>query len=68
MAAMMLLTVLALAALVVFLVRATASGSPPAAPPRVSPDEILAERLARGEIDEEEYQRRIRLLRDAGTR
>lgn len=68
MAAMMLLTVLAVAALVVFLVRTTASGGRPPVPPQRSPDEILAERLARGEIDEDEYQRRIRLLHDTGTR
>ncbi len=28
------------------------------------PDEILAERFARGEIDDEEYRRRVALLRE----
>ncbi|MEV7009175.1 hypothetical protein [Streptosporangium sp. NPDC051022] len=30
---------------------------------RTRPDEILAERLARGEIDSEEYKQRLELLR-----
>ncbi|MFI9201609.1 SHOCT domain-containing protein [Streptomyces sp. NPDC053048] len=32
-------------------------------PPPSSPEQILAERYARGEIDEEEYQRRLATLR-----
>ncbi|MFI9025213.1 SHOCT domain-containing protein [Streptomyces sp. NPDC053560] len=35
-------------------------GIPPA---HQTPQQVLAERLARGEIDEEEYQRRLRALR-----
>lgn len=31
-----------------------------------SPEQILAERFARGEIDEEEYQRRLTALRSSG--
>jgi putative membrane protein len=31
-----------------------------------SPERLLAERFARGEIDEEEYQRRLAALRAAG--
>jgi putative membrane protein len=31
-------------------------------PPRSTPDEILRERFARGEIDAEEYERRLTLL------
>ena len=32
-----------------------------------TPQEVLAERYARGEIEEEEYERRLRTLRDAGS-
>lgn len=40
---------------------------PPARPSRPAPPEQpLAERFARGEIDEEEYRRRLAALRDAG--
>jgi Short C-terminal domain len=36
-----------------------------AAPPRPSdPEELLAARFARGEIDEDEYQRRLAVLRE----
>ncbi|MBA2948903.1 SHOCT domain-containing protein [Streptomyces himalayensis] len=31
-----------------------------------APEQTLAERFARGEIDEEEYRRRLAVLRDAG--
>ncbi|GAA0415338.1 SHOCT domain-containing protein [Streptomyces luteireticuli] len=37
-------------------------GSPPAA----SAEQILAERFARGEIDEEEYRLRLEVLRSTG--
>ncbi|WP_190157989.1 SHOCT domain-containing protein [Streptomyces litmocidini] len=33
--------------------------------PTASAEQILGERLARGEIDEEEYRRRLSALRDA---
>lgn len=33
-------------------------------PPRRNADDILAERFARGEIDDEEYRRRVALLRE----
>src|SRR5215471_11496632 len=44
------------------------SGQPPAAPPRSpdspqAPERLLAERFARGEIDEEEYRQRRAVLR-----
>ncbi|MER5911381.1 SHOCT domain-containing protein [Streptomyces sp. NPDC001982] len=32
-----------------------------------SAEELLAERFARGEIDEDEYQRRLRVLRSSGA-
>jgi len=48
------------------------SGQPPAAPPPPqsaesppSPERLLAERFARGEIDEEEYRQRLAVLRGA---
>lgn len=31
-----------------------------------SPEQLLAERFARGDIDEEEYQRRLAALRSSG--
>ncbi|GGN84893.1 hypothetical protein GCM10011579_075370 [Streptomyces albiflavescens] len=34
---------------------------------QTSPEQLLAERFARGEIDEEEYQRRLRVLRSHGA-
>ncbi|ALV38568.1 hypothetical protein AS200_14845 [Streptomyces sp. CdTB01] len=41
--------------------------TPPWAPPAPSsPEQLLAERFARGEIDEEEYQRRLRVLHSSG--
>jgi putative membrane protein len=50
------------------------SGQPPEAPPpqtppaSQTPEQLLAERFARGEIDEEEYQRRLAVLRGEGQR
>jgi putative membrane protein len=39
------------------------------APPASTPDQVLAERYARGEIDDEEYTRRLQVLaaRRTGT-
>ena len=49
------------------------SGQPPAEPSspqppasRQSPEELLAERFARGEIDEDEYRQRLAVLRGEG--
>jgi putative membrane protein len=39
----------------------------PTAPARESAEQVLAERFARGEIDEDEYRRRLATLRGAGT-
>jgi putative membrane protein len=47
---------------VVALVRYLASGDR-AAGPRLTPEQLLAERFARGEIDEEEYHQRLTILR-----
>ena len=60
MSVMMLVFWGGLIALVVFLVRGGRSRSPE--PPR-TPDEMLADRFARGEIDDEEFTRRRELLR-----
>jgi putative membrane protein len=38
-------------------------GRPPSAGPPPSAEQLLAERYARGEIDDEEYQRRLATLR-----
>jgi putative membrane protein len=52
--------------LVRFLARSDQAG--PARPvDRPSAEQILAERFARGEIDEEEYRRRLETLRAAGS-
>lgn len=55
---------------IVLLVRYTARGAHTAArtghPP--TPQHLLAERFARGEIDEEEYIRRLRVLGGGPTR
>ncbi|MFF5470748.1 SHOCT domain-containing protein [Streptomyces achromogenes] len=40
------------------------SGGFGARPPDASPEQLLAERFARGEIDEDEYRRRLSVLRD----
>jgi putative membrane protein len=64
MSIMMVLLVGLLVALVVWLVRSTSQpsrGAPPAA--TSSAEQVLAERFARGEIDEEEFTRRRALLR-----
>ncbi|HVU74565.1 MAG TPA: SHOCT domain-containing protein [Mycobacteriales bacterium] len=57
-------------ALVVWLVRRsrtepTAAGSG-SRPTSTGPDEVLAERFARGEIDEDEFSRRRELLHSGG--
>ncbi len=71
---LMSLTMLAFLALVawgVFLVwRSTAhphsAGAEQQSTVRQSPEEILAERLARGEIDADEYRARLDALRSSG--
>jgi putative membrane protein len=51
-----------IAAVAVFVVRRRRRWRPPAG----SPEEILAERYARGEISTEEYQERLAVLRETG--
>lgn len=63
-----IVVLVSLVGLMVFaIVRATAaSQSPPTvtpAPPRAGAEQILAERLARGEIDPAEYRQRLEALR-----
>ena len=58
-----LLGLVLVVAVVVILVRAASTGSGGASD-RESPEEILKRRFARGEIDEDEYQKRLRALRE----
>ncbi|SFD94375.1 putative membrane protein [Blastococcus tunisiensis] len=51
-----------LLALVVVLVRSLNRSAGQAQGPRPSPEQLLGERFARGEIDEEEYRRRLAAL------
>jgi putative membrane protein len=44
--------------------RRPSDGSPTG--PRPTPEQVLAERFARGEIDEEEYRRRLEALHSSG--
>ncbi|BCJ50161.1 hypothetical protein Asp14428_16360 [Actinoplanes sp. NBRC 14428] len=60
---LMILTVALLATLVVALVRPLAGPGP--ADPVGHAEEILADRLARGEISSEEYEQRLHVLRAA---
>jgi putative membrane protein len=62
-----LLLVALLIAAGLLVVRAARHAGGPAGPPS-SPERILAERYARGEIDEEEYRRRLETLQHAGAR
>ena len=54
---------------IVVLVRYTGRVTHPSTPPTEgpTPQQVLAERFARGEIDEEEYRRRLQVLVDACT-
>src|SRR5262245_34055803 len=58
------LIIVGIVALVRYLSR---SGQPSGVPPagRPTPDQVLAERFARGEIDEDEYRQRLDTLRTA---
>ena len=51
--------------LAVVLVRGLNRTAGPADAPRPSPERLLAERFARGEIDEDEYRRRLATLTGA---
>jgi putative membrane protein len=57
--------VLLIAVIVVLMRWLDRSGQRPTEPPTApSAEQILADRLARGQIDETEYRRRIAMLRD----
>lgn len=58
-----LLFLLLIGVLVWVLVRGFGSGPASAAPSSRSPEDILKERYARGEIDRDEYERRLSDLR-----
>jgi putative membrane protein len=53
-------------ALVRYTRRDAPQGREPAGPPPPRPERLLAERFARGEIDEDEYHQRLTSLRAAG--
>jgi putative membrane protein len=55
---------------IVTLVRYTGRGGQPATQANhgPTPQQVLADRFARGEIDEDEYTRRLQVLTTAGTR
>jgi putative membrane protein len=57
--------VLAIAAAVRYLDRKRGESFPPPPPPPTA-EQVLAERFARGEIDADEYRRRLDTLRQAG--
>ncbi len=61
------LVIAAVAAVVRYLGRPLQQApTPPAQPYPPTPEQVLADRFARGEIDEEEYRRRIEVLRHPG--
>lgn len=64
------LVIVAIVALVRFSTGSSQTRSLPAPPPLYteSPEQILAGRFARGEIDEAEYQHRLGILRGAAPR
>jgi putative membrane protein len=58
MAFWMILGIVLIGALVWAILRSESRQATPPSPSRPSPSDILAERFARGEIDEDEYRRR----------
>jgi len=55
----------ALGLVVWFVARGTPRGQAPLGqPPRESPEQVLKGRFARGEIDENEYRQRMKVLQD----
>jgi len=65
MSAMMLVFWASVIVLVVWAARSFHSGDRQAGSPGAGPDEVLAERYALGEIDDEEFHRRRELLHSA---
>ena len=73
MSLMMLVFWGALISLVVWLVRSArpeprSHTTPPSTPPSAHAEEVLSDRFARGEIDDEEFTRRRELLHSGSTR
>jgi len=65
----MALSVAVLIVLVVVIIRLAAGGSGRwAAPSQRPPEDLLRERFARGEIDEDEYRQRLAVLEEHGPR
>ncbi|MGF7125156.1 SHOCT domain-containing protein [Rhodococcus sp. BE178] len=66
MALVMIAILVVIVLMVIVVARALTSTAqpPPSPPPSDTPEQLLAQRMARGEIDEDEYQRKLGLLRD----
>ncbi len=65
------LIIVGIVALIRFSSGATNTGNtaaPPVTPQTLSPEQVLANRFAHGEIDEAEYQQRIAVLRNHAHR
>ncbi len=61
----MMIFMLAVVGVIVWaLANATRGAATPQPPPARSPEDVLAERFARGEIDSAEYHERLTALRD----
>jgi len=60
------IVVAGIVALVRYLGRSGQPTWPPPTGTRPPPEQVLAERFARGEIDEDEYRKRLDTLRSAG--
>lgn len=56
---------LVLALLVTFVIRAKDGRGTPSGPASRSAEDVLKERFAKGEIAEDEYQERLRILRES---
>jgi len=59
------LVVACIVALVRYLGRSGQPTWPPPTEPSLTPEQVVAERFARGEIDEDEYRKRLDTLRSA---
>ena len=65
---MILVTIIAVAAVVWAIVRTSVPSGPERSERHATPDEILARRLASGEIDTNEYRARLDALHHSGQR
>ncbi len=62
------LIIVGIVALIRFISGTTNTGNTAAPPVTLSPEQVLANRFAHGEIDETEYQQRIAVLRNPAHR